>query len=241
MVRVLLVSKALIAGAYQRKAALLARMGVDLTVVVPPYWKDDAGRKAPLEQASLDEARLEERRARGARGRAGIAWWWSRWPSTGTSTPTSIPASPRGCGRCDRRSCTWTRSRTTWPRRRPSGSPAGQGRGPSSSPGRTSSGATPRRSGGWSGTATAPPAGAFAGNGEAVEVLRRKGYRGPAWVVPHPSVGVDEGQFYRRHAKGGPASEGAPLHRWASWGACAPRRGPTCWCRRWGPWGGHAP
>src|SRR3712207_3284721 len=56
--RVLLVSKALVARAYQRKAEYLAAAGVELTVVVPPYWNDDAGRRAPLEQAHGEGYRL---------------------------------------------------------------------------------------------------------------------------------------------------------------------------------------
>lgn len=43
--RVILVSKALVVGAYQRKAEEIARLGVDLTVLVPPYWQDSRGRQ----------------------------------------------------------------------------------------------------------------------------------------------------------------------------------------------------
>jgi glycosyltransferase involved in cell wall biosynthesis len=46
--RVVIVSKALIVGAYQRKAEEIARLGVDLTVVVPPSWRDRRGQQ-PLE------------------------------------------------------------------------------------------------------------------------------------------------------------------------------------------------
>jgi len=41
--RVLLVSKALVVGAYQRKAEELAALGVSLTVVTPPEWGDARG------------------------------------------------------------------------------------------------------------------------------------------------------------------------------------------------------
>lgn len=41
--RVVMVSKALIVGAYQRKAEEIARLGVDLTVFVPPAWRDSRG------------------------------------------------------------------------------------------------------------------------------------------------------------------------------------------------------
>ena len=42
--RVLMVSKACLVGAYQKKLEELARLpGVELTVVVPPYWRDERG------------------------------------------------------------------------------------------------------------------------------------------------------------------------------------------------------
>lgn len=44
--RVAMVSKALVVGAYQRKAEELARLGVQLTVFIPPAWGDRRGRQA---------------------------------------------------------------------------------------------------------------------------------------------------------------------------------------------------
>jgi len=41
--RTVLVSKALVVGAYQRKAEEIARLGVDLTVLTPPAWRDSRG------------------------------------------------------------------------------------------------------------------------------------------------------------------------------------------------------
>jgi glycosyltransferase involved in cell wall biosynthesis len=42
--RVLMISKACIVGAYQKKLEELARLpGIELTVVVPPYWRDERG------------------------------------------------------------------------------------------------------------------------------------------------------------------------------------------------------
>ena len=41
--RVVMVSKALVVGAYQRKAAAIARLGVELTVLIPPAWRDRRG------------------------------------------------------------------------------------------------------------------------------------------------------------------------------------------------------
>ncbi len=40
-----MVSKALVVGAYQRKAEELARLGVELTVLIPPAWGDRRGRQ----------------------------------------------------------------------------------------------------------------------------------------------------------------------------------------------------
>ena len=41
--QVVMVSKALVVGAYQRKAEEIARLGVDLTLLVPPAWGDRRG------------------------------------------------------------------------------------------------------------------------------------------------------------------------------------------------------
>lgn len=43
--RVVLISKALVVGAYQRKAEEIARQGVELTVLTPPSWRDRRGRQ----------------------------------------------------------------------------------------------------------------------------------------------------------------------------------------------------
>jgi glycosyltransferase involved in cell wall biosynthesis len=207
VVRVLLVSKALIAGAYQRKAALLARMGVDLTVVVPPYWKDDAGRKAPLEQASLDEARPEGALADGEEGGGGGGYRLVVEPMAlnghfHTHFYPHLAARVREVRpqilHMDEEPYNLATAQAFWIARR--------------------AGARPLFFTWQNLVRRYPPpfrwmerycygvaAGALAGNGEAVEVLRRKGYRGPAWVVPHPSVGIDEGQFYCRAPKGEPA------------------------------------
>ncbi len=44
--RVVLVSKALVVGAYQKKAEEIARQGVELTVLTPPSWRDRRGTQA---------------------------------------------------------------------------------------------------------------------------------------------------------------------------------------------------
>jgi glycosyltransferase involved in cell wall biosynthesis len=57
--KVLMISKPCIAAAYRIKLEAMARHpDVDLTVVVPPYWLDDAGRRAPLEPGHTEGYRL---------------------------------------------------------------------------------------------------------------------------------------------------------------------------------------
>lgn len=50
--RVLLVSKALVVGAYQRKAEEIARLGLELVVLTPPSWRDRRGEQV-LQQHHL--------------------------------------------------------------------------------------------------------------------------------------------------------------------------------------------
>ena len=57
--RVVMVSKALVAGAYQRKAEEIARLGVELTVLVPPAWGDRRGQQR-LERAHTQGYTLQE-------------------------------------------------------------------------------------------------------------------------------------------------------------------------------------
>jgi glycosyltransferase involved in cell wall biosynthesis len=58
-VRVLLVSKAMLSATAQKKAELLARQpGVELTVVSPPYWRADDGGKQQIEAADERTWRL---------------------------------------------------------------------------------------------------------------------------------------------------------------------------------------
>lgn len=55
--RVLMISKACVVGIYQRKLEDIARLGVDLTVVVPPSWRDERGEQ-PLERVYTQGYRL---------------------------------------------------------------------------------------------------------------------------------------------------------------------------------------
>lgn len=56
--RVLMVSKALVAGIYQRKLEDIAALGIDLTAVVPPSWRDERGEQL-LERTYTDGYRLQ--------------------------------------------------------------------------------------------------------------------------------------------------------------------------------------
>lgn len=56
--RVLMLSKALVVGIYQRKLEWIAKQGVELLAVTPPSWKDERG-DVLLERAYTDGYRLE--------------------------------------------------------------------------------------------------------------------------------------------------------------------------------------
>lgn len=56
--RVLMLSKALVVGIYQRKCEEIARHGVDLLAITPPCWRDERG-EMPLERAYARGYRLE--------------------------------------------------------------------------------------------------------------------------------------------------------------------------------------
>ncbi len=56
--RVLMISKALVVGIYQRKLECIAAQGVDLLALVPPSWRDERGELA-LERAYTSGYRLE--------------------------------------------------------------------------------------------------------------------------------------------------------------------------------------
>lgn len=57
--RVTLISKAFVVGAYQTKLVEMARCddGMELTAIVPPYWRE-GGRRIPLERADLERCRF---------------------------------------------------------------------------------------------------------------------------------------------------------------------------------------
>jgi glycosyltransferase involved in cell wall biosynthesis len=186
--RVVLVSKAAIAAAYQRKAEALAALGIDLTVVVPPYWHDDAGRKAPLERVNPTGYRLvvEPMVFNGH-------FHYHFYPRLGRRLRELRPdivhmeEEPYNLAtmqalwlarRLGARSIffTWQNLLRFYP-----------------PPFRWVERYCYRQA-----------AGAIAGNAEAVDVLRHKGYAGLTWVIPQ--VGIDPRVFYRRTVADGAAS-----------------------------------
>src|SRR5271157_2000610 len=59
--RILMISKALVAGTSQRKLEEIAKLpGVELTLVTPPYWQSDDGSKQMLEHLYTNGYRLIE-------------------------------------------------------------------------------------------------------------------------------------------------------------------------------------
>ncbi|MBK8022029.1 MAG: glycosyltransferase family 4 protein [Chloroflexi bacterium] len=56
--RVLMISKALVAGIYQRKLERIAAQGVELLALTPPAWRDERGEQ-PLERVYTSGYRLE--------------------------------------------------------------------------------------------------------------------------------------------------------------------------------------
>jgi glycosyltransferase involved in cell wall biosynthesis len=58
MTRVLMISKALVVGIYQRKLELIAQQGIDLHVIVPPEWRDERG-STLLERAYTDGYQMD--------------------------------------------------------------------------------------------------------------------------------------------------------------------------------------
>jgi len=58
LMRVVMISKACVVGIYQRKLEELARLpDVDLTVIVPPFWRDSRG-TTHLERAHVEGYQL---------------------------------------------------------------------------------------------------------------------------------------------------------------------------------------
>ncbi|HZU08069.1 MAG TPA: glycosyltransferase family 4 protein [Chloroflexota bacterium] len=178
--RVLMLSKACVVGAYQRKLEELARQpGVELTCLVPPYWRQD-GTPIPLERAHVQGYRLAVTPLR-FNGHfhlfyfRGLAAWLARTRpdivhideepynlATGLAMRLAVRQGAR------RLFFTWQNLFRRYP--------------PPFSL--------------WEQYAFRRTHYALAGNREAVQVLRRKGYRGPVAVIPQ--FGVDPAVFYPR-------------------------------------------
>lgn len=72
-----MVSKALVVGAYQRKAEEIARQGIDLTVLVPPQWRDRRGQqRAERQHTTGYELRIVPVRFNGS-------FHWHYYPTLG--------------------------------------------------------------------------------------------------------------------------------------------------------------
>ena len=176
--RVLMISKPMIASAYRTKLEAIARHAdLDLTVVVPPHWRDDAGRKAPLEPGHTDGYRLVVA-PMAFNGHFHYHFYPTLHRVFAEVKPHLLHMDEEAYNLATLQGYALARSHRakavffTWqnlPRRYP------------------------------------PPiswlerviyrlsAGAIAGNAEAVDVLRSKGYRGKTWVIPQ--FGVDPELF----------------------------------------------
>ena len=175
--RVLMVSKACIHGAYQRKLEELARCGAELTVVVPPSWRDHGGQVFHLDRRHTQGYRLAvEPLALNGHfhthfyPRLGRHFRGQRWDVVhadeepyNLATLQIIALAQRAGARA--LFFTWQNLFRRYPL-----------------PVRLIEHYCYSR-----------VAGAIAGNAEAQDVLRRKGYAGPAWVIPQ--FGVDPELF----------------------------------------------
>jgi len=190
--RVLMISKACIAGAYQKKLEEIASRGVDLTVIVPPYWRDDAGRRVPLERRHTNGYRLVDT-PMALNGQ----FHFHFYPGLATLIREARPdlihideepynvATVHALWLAQRSGArtlffTWQNLNRAYPL-----------------PFRLIEQYVYRNIGG-----------ALAGNRDAVEVLRAKGYAGPAWVIPQ--FGVDPELFRpnRERSSGQPFTVG---------------------------------
>lgn len=177
-----MVSKALVVGAYQRKAEEIARLGIDLTVLVPPEWRDRRGQqRAERQHTTGYQLRVAPLRFNGS-------FHWHYYPTLGSVLDQVRPdvlhmdeepynlATWLALRAARRRGIpatffTWQNLHRTYP-----------------PPFRWFERANYR---------TAPIA--IAGNRSAAEVLRRKGYRGDIEILPQ--FGVDPSLYSPVHTK----------------------------------------
>ncbi len=168
-VKVLLVSKALVVGAYQRKLEELA---------APARAGADRRRSRWLARRAVRAGDARSNAAHTAGYRADHRAAALQRPVPPPLLPDAAPAARPACApTC----CTWTRSRTTW---RPGWRCAAASRRGHPQPllhlAEPHSAPIPGRSGISSRPTTAAPAMRIAGNPTAATVLREKGYRGPS-------------------------------------------------------------
>src|SRR5262249_23968233 len=188
---VLLIPTARGARAYQRKAEAIAAGGVDLTVVVPPYWRDDAGRKAPLERVNTAGYRLvvEPMAFNGH-------FHYHFYPGLAGRLREVRP----DVVHMEEEPYNLATLQAFWLARR-------HGAPPLFFTWQNIARRYPPPFSWVEGYTYSRAAGAIAGNGEAVDVLRRKGFRGPAWIIPQ--VGIDPQIFHRLPPPGGALGDGA--------------------------------
>jgi glycosyltransferase involved in cell wall biosynthesis len=178
-VKVLMLSKALVVGVYQRKLEELAALpGVDLLAVVPPYWLEERVGVLPLERLHTRGYRLVARRM-WFNGHHHVHLYPGLWNAVRRFRPDIVHVDEEPYNLVTLQASLLARLFGaqvlffTWQnlyRRYPP---------PFSLFERAN-----YRLAAW----------AVAGNQEAAEVLRRKGYRGPLMVIPQ--FGVDP-EFYR--------------------------------------------
>ncbi len=193
--RVVMVSKALVVGAYQRKAEELARCGIELTVLVPPEWSDRRGRQE-AEQAHTAGYDLCVVPVR-LNGQFHLHYYPTLAAELRRLRPDLLhmdeepynTATWLGLAAAARLNVpslffTWQNIKRRYP-----------------PPFRWMEQANYRRA-----------AAAIAGNAEAAEVLRAKGYRGAVYVLPQ--FGVDTALFapVEQSVAGNKPAEGVPLH-----------------------------
>ncbi len=183
---VVMVSKAMVVGAHQAKAEAMAAQGLDLTVIAPERWVD-SGRSIHLERAAVSGYRLESCPIR-LPGHFHSYWFRGLGRRLARMSPQVVHVDEepynlatvmalRDAAKVGARACFFAWQNLD----RPMPPPLGW---------------FERLAFRWAD-------GAIAGTHAAERVLRRRGYRGPMWVIPQ--FGVDEERF-----NASDATEGIP-------------------------------
>ena len=179
--RVVMISKALVVGAYRQKAtAMASEPDIDLTVVVPPYWREGKDRLGLEETASPNYRLIVTPMARNG------SYHTHYYPRLAGHSDCVTPrpgAHRRGALQSRHLAGAARRSQEAAPKR-------------SSSPGRTSIVAIPRLFAGWRIMSTDCQMAPSREITPRREVLAAKGYDGPLAVIPQ--FGVDPDLFTAR-------------------------------------------